>query len=120
MKDKTVESLAFTINAICASPFVNEYMVGYTSRPGLKRRSGYVRDHGYPHLVILADRLNRQDALALEEALHSFLKFGPEVKATFAYKKYENTRREGSHYKSAGPRLADPDALIHSVYMAWK
>lgn len=118
LRYKVAESIAFTVETIARSPLVKEYMIGYTSRQGLKRRSEYIRQHGYEHLVILADRLTQSDALELERALHDYLK-EPEVRTTSSWKKYEKSRREGIHYESAGPRLQRADAPSHSVYMAW-
>lgn len=56
------------IKAISDSPKVENYNVGFTAQPLLKRGAQY-RGIGYSSLVLLADRLTRGEALQLEETL---------------------------------------------------
>lgn len=109
-------SIALTIATIAASQYVSEYVIGYTSRQGLLRREGY-KSRGYDHLVILADRLTRAEALRLEEAMQSYIL---ECKVYAEYKKYDPQRRGKRYYPSAGQAKSDPHAHLHSVYMAWR
>ena len=57
-----------TVWAIAASPYVKHYTIGYTSRAGWERLKEH-RTWGYQHLVILADKLNRNSPTNLEITL---------------------------------------------------
>lgn len=105
-----------TVWAIAASPFVNEFMIGYTSRAGYDRLREHSYNYSYQHLVILADRLNREDAHQLERSLQEAIK---EDRRRLLYRKYCGDRRDGRYYKSAGQGTADPLQRVHSVYMTW-
>lgn len=123
IRGKLVEQLALTVDAIATSSRVDEYIIGYTARQGLKRRSEYVRRHGYEYLVILVDRLTQADALKIEQALHEYLTHegNPDLlRHTASYRKYEKKRLHERHYRSAGNFSADPNDIVHSVYMAWR
>jgi hypothetical protein len=78
----------------------------------------YYRDT-FNHMVVLADRLNRVDGLALEEALQVACKFG-KARGEPYRRKYHPDHRDDVYRQSIGnPTLLDPFAKTHSVYMAW-
>jgi hypothetical protein len=102
------------ITSICFSPVVESYNIGFTSQSAIKRGDQY-RGVGYHSLVVLADKMTREEALRLEqdlcEAVQAFDTNSP------LYKKF----REGSSYRrSYGGAPSDiAERPIHSVYMAW-
>lgn len=111
-----VDALLDTIWAIAASPYVGGYTIGYTARSGHKRLQEHRRDE-FAHLVILADKMTRVEASALEMRLQSLVRAD---KRHTHYRKYDYRRRDGAIYQSVG--RADPTTAhlpIHSVYMAW-
>ena len=112
MQYRTVESIAFTVDAIVQSPGVGEYMIGITGRPSAHRKREYARLRGYEHLVVLADNLAAEDARELEEHLQGYIS---EVKRLGVYRKYERSWRDGPYYPNCGDR-----DRIFSVYMAWQ
>src|SRR5205085_5111941 len=108
------EAYLNTVWAIAASPYVSQYVIGYTARSGIERFRQY-KSWGYDHLVLIADRLSRKDALDLEEYLHEEAR---KNRNTTIYQKYHEKRRDGPHYRRYGGIGAPGDA-VHSVYMAW-
>lgn len=109
------ESYLNTVWAIAASKYVEQYVIGFTSRAGISRFNEY-KALGYDHLVILCDRLTRKDALDLEHYLQRAIR---EDRRFASYTKYHLRRRDGPTYRNYGNTDNDPSALIHSVYMAW-
>lgn len=116
IRHQRVEDLLDTIWAIAASPEVGGYTIGYTARAGHRRLMEH-RPNGFDHLVILADKLNRRDASALEVTLQERVR---EDRRGRLYRRYDPTRRDGGIYPSVGRARAETATLlIHSVYMAW-
>jgi hypothetical protein len=109
------EAYLETVWAISASQYVEQYVIGFTYRPGIARYREY-RALGYDHLVIIADRLSRKDALDLEHYLQRAVR---EDRRSVMYRKYHAPRRSKPTYRSYGGGDTDPNALVHSVYMAW-
>lgn len=115
MRAARIEGLLDTVWAIAASPYVTEYIIGFTAQPKWDRGRAY-RTSGWQHMVVLEDRMTRSDALFLEGTLQYAIKAD---KRYLMYRKYEESRRDKRHYPSAGQATADPNAKVHSVYMAW-
>jgi hypothetical protein len=120
---KKLDRLLDTIRVICSSPFVRYYRIGYTSWSADRKRGIY----GRRHVVILADRLDRDSAWELEERLQAYGGIGGErpvpasVKNSLLYKMYDPKRRKnGRSYRSHGGNHAAPENAVHSVYMVWK
>jgi hypothetical protein len=69
MRISRVQEILQTVDAICASPDVNEYRIGLTATPW-HRQLTYRRTAQllYPHFVILATDLTVFEARSLEEA----------------------------------------------------
>lgn len=114
---RQAESLAYTVFAICNSSSVIEYMIGFTARSALVRRREHYRRLGYQHLVVLADKLSRTDALFLEEHLQKSMR---DDKRYVIYKKYRDAVRDGPHRASYGGIQGSPLEHIHSTYLTWK
>lgn len=112
MKKEFLDRLSSTVDAICASPRVTGYLIGYSSK-GSKRFAAY-RSHGFHHFVLLADGLSQKDALDLEEHLHMRIEADT---AAHSYQKYREESR-GRHHRSSGGVVSD-EGNTHSVYMAW-
>ncbi|MER9412897.1 hypothetical protein [Mesorhizobium sp. M0589] len=106
-----------TVWCVVASPFVTEYMIGYTRRPGMMRLNEYWHMHGYQYLVILANGLSLMDAAKLEKYLQE--QIWASKKSGVLYRKYNSDRRQGRHFASAGPLSTITDTDSHSVYLAW-
>ena len=116
LTSKEVDHCLNTAWAIAASPYVHQFMIGFTAQPLKMRRSQYGTVHGYQYLVLLADRMNRADALSLEENLQLAVK---QDRRHTLYRKYCEVRRDERYYRSAGPAGTNQHDLIHAVYMAW-
>jgi hypothetical protein len=80
-KEERCEACLRTVWAIARSPSVEQFVIGYTYRSGEMRR----REYHYDHVVILAEKLNRIDALNLEGCLQSAIKKYPQ---RASYRKY--------------------------------
>lgn len=106
-----------TVWCIVASPFVAEYMVGYTRRPAKMRLSEYWKIHGYEHLVVLANGLSLEDAAKMERQLQLWIWDSP--KRGVVYRKYNAQRRGGRHFPSVGPTSNIVESSGHTVYLAW-
>jgi hypothetical protein len=104
-----------TIWAIAASRWVQQYVVGITCRQAWQRRLEY-HAQGYDHLVILADKLTLKEAHWLEERLQAEIRLN---RRHTNYRKYHEDKRMTRYYRSAGSGSPNPNARIHSVYMAW-
>ncbi len=116
LQDRSVEAAIGTIECIVASPYVTEFMIGYTANAGRQRLSGYWQLHGYQYLVIVVDRLTRDAALNLEKRLQAACW---KDKRSLLYRKYAKYARGKRHYPSAGQKTVGDDDLLHSVYVAW-
>jgi hypothetical protein len=102
-----------TVQAIAASPRVDQFLIGFTSRAGVHRFAEY-RPYEYEHLVILADKLNDKEAKGLEEFLQTKCKSDSK---TAAGRKYHKRRKKLPYTKGGSSRT--PNKPIHSVYMVW-
>ncbi len=109
-----VARIAETVDAICESPRVVGYLIGYTANNG-QRIKAY-KAEGFPHYVVLAEGLNRNDALQLERALQERIRDKPQENC---YRKYHEAKRDGPYRPSSGGVSVGADELVHSVYMAW-
>ena len=116
MQLKQAERLAYTVYAIASSPMVEEFVIGFTARPGWCRRAEY-RRRGYQHLVTIADGLTREAALDLERCLQGLVQTDRRWQI---YRRYDPTRRDNRHYPSYGSPGVDPLARCHAVYVAWR
>lgn len=116
IRSDRIDGLLDTVWAIAASPYVGGYTIGYTARAGHERFKEH-RRWGFNHLVILADKLNRVDASALEMRLQEQVR---KDRRHTHYRKYDPSRRDGPLFPSVGRASAETGHLpIHSVYMAW-
>lgn len=111
-----------TIRAICQSPSVKYYRIGFTSKSAGAKRSDYKPPKR--QLVVLADKMTRARALWLEQALQeATCGMGGKKcdRSSILYTKYDPKRLlEGRYFRSHGGGKSDPDARVHSVYMVWK
>lgn len=104
-----------TVWAIAESRYVEQFLIGFTSRSAHARFTEY-KSLEYDYLVILADRLTRSEAHNLEKYLQDRIK---DDKGHMLYKKYNRRRRDLRYYPSYGASGVDPGSPVHSVYMAW-
>ena len=104
-----------TVCVIAASPYVESYVIGYTSG-SIESRFQTYRKLEYKHIVVLANGLSEHDALGLEERL---FKGALEDRRYLSWRRYHRVKRCKRYFRSSGPRSRAPDSLIHSVYMAW-
>lgn len=103
---------------------MHEYLIGFTARSALKRGDQYrnfriptdKKFKNYDHLVLVADKMQREMALELEERLDSRIKTSD--KRLKLYQKYGN--RECSYRSSYGGVKGKPNDFIHAVYIAWR
>lgn len=110
------ERCSNTMWAVCHSPYVNRYRIGYTKKAIHERAAAY-RYTNWHHCVALADKLNRVDALDLEQKLFLCIKTD---KRGVLYRKFDKTIRDGPYRGSSGG-VADAleNDFIHCVYIAW-
>jgi hypothetical protein len=92
-------------------------MIGYTRRPAKARLAEYSQIHGYQYMTILANGLSLEDAHLLEKYLQE--EIWASKKSSTVYKKYEESRKNGRHFPSAGPTSSITLEKTHTVYMAW-
>lgn len=104
-----------TLRAVCRSPAVDRYRIGYTQQAIQKRAAPYLTTN-WPHFVAIADRMCRDDALELEERLFKEMQ---KDKRDILYRKYDRTIRDGPYRRSAGGATDRGDEAIHGVYIAW-
>jgi hypothetical protein len=116
-KRSEVNQLLLAVDAIARSPHVHEYVVGYTGQSADARGRQY-RGVGFSHLVILADRLTCDEALALEAAVDEMLRTKTD-KRSILYRKWNTWKKGDVHRRSAGGGSKSPMDPVHSVYMAW-
>src|SRR5262245_29501381 len=114
---RTVNRILGVMQSICTIKNMEHYVIGYSSAPANKRAVATARV-GLPFLVVLADRLSRNDALKLEEKLF-IAATKTEKKKGLLYKKYHPDKRDGRYFPSYGGNKVDPNDLVHSVYMDW-
>ncbi len=67
--------------------------------------------------MILADKMNSDEALNLESDLDQALKEAD--KRSIIWKKWNGEKRSASYRRSAGGGSKNPEEPIHSVYIAW-
>ncbi|WP_441281095.1 hypothetical protein [Tardiphaga sp. 862_B3_N1_1] len=106
-----------TIKAICASPGVEMYNVGFTAQPLVKRGDAY-RGILYNCLVLLADKMTRLAALNLERRLWSAI--AAQDKRTAIYRKCVQSHQVSKYSPSYGGASKERENdLIHGVYIVW-
>ena len=105
-----------TVAAICASPSLAGYVIGFTVLPVAVKADSY-RRHGFDHLVALADKMDRATALELEHRLQSAACAN---RTSVLYRKYHRAKRDkGVLYRSSGGSPRDASIQECSVYMVW-
>src|SRR5436190_12635832 len=119
IRQSRIDRCLDTIWAIASSRFVKWFVVGYTAQPGAHRLRASYYAANFDHLVILADKPSRTDALQLEERLQYSCKTGA-ARGDPYRRKYHPDHRSDVYRRSIGksPR-ARANAPVHSVYMAW-
>ena len=105
-----------TVRSIAKSSLVDQYVIGFTGAQLARRRTAYVKE-GFHYAVIIEDQMTRDDALWLEE--HMFKRLVSVKKTDVCYRKYHHEKRDEPYRRSSGGSEKMPDALTHSVYMAW-
>jgi hypothetical protein len=117
MRAARIDELVATVNAICASPEVEQYCIGLTATP-LNRQRMYRRAIAlmYPHFVILATDLTKEQALEMEAELQAAVKSS---KTARLYRKYDPERRDAAHRASVGGSK-NYTSNDYSVYMSWR
>jgi hypothetical protein len=116
LQNSHFDYLLDTIEAICRSPSLTEYIIGITARPSERRRA--YRDAvalRYPHFVILATNLTRDQAWDLERDLQEAIRSVP-----ICYRKYHPDRRNSTHRRSAGGSEQYAQGNAYSVYVSWR
>lgn len=116
-QERVVDRYVNTIWAIASSRYVKHFVIGYTAQSASERFRQY-QVRGYQHIVVLADRMTQRTAHDLEERLQNACKLQAKRGGPHCYK-YHPHHRELPYYKSAGQGSPDPNARIHSIYMAW-
>lgn len=128
------DRLKMTLLAMCRSPDVSGYKIGFTRNPSFNRAESHRKLWGYTSFVILADCLTRDEALHVEESLFRWATRQrkrsqpasetagdtPAKAPIVLWNKHEKQTRGGSYKRSHGgsPReLAEQP--IHCVYMIW-
>jgi hypothetical protein len=116
IREAAVQRMLATIESICTIKNLGWYVIGYSSHPAIRRRVAVDRE-GFPHFVVLADRLSKDDALDLEERL--FLAATKSKKKGLLYKKYHPDKRDDRYWRADGGNKVDRSQLVHSVYIVW-
>jgi len=110
------EYLLDTVEAICASPKVKEFIIGITAQPESRRRA--YRDAialQYPHFVVLKGGFKHDNAWNLEQDLQA------EVSArNYGRAKYSPERLGKPHKRSSGGSDRHTEDQIYSVYLTWR
>ena len=119
VRQQLVDRCLDTIWAIASSRYCGQFVVGFTAQSISGRMAGFYYRNNFDHMVVLADRLSRVDCLKLEEALQSECKFG-KARGEPYRRKYHTDHRSDRYRPSIGNAgHINPEAKIHSVYMAW-
>jgi hypothetical protein len=113
--DSRFDRLLTTIDAICRSPSVQHYRIGYTSR-SIQARSDQYRATKWDHFVALADRLSQSEALLLEQELFEEIRDN-EDRRSVVYCKYDPGCLDGPTGEAAGERLMTERMLIPSIWL---
>jgi hypothetical protein len=118
-RDDEKERFYGTVWNIAKSSRVQTYIIGFTSK-SLRERFRPYRYNEYEHMVILCDKLNQADALALEKFLFLAIKDAKKIREDrHVYDKYDPKRRLGPYRGSSGGTSVNAESPIHSVYMVW-
>lgn len=112
-----LEKCLATVRSICTSPALDQYLIGYTAASAAWKGDQYRSREGFQHLVVLADRMSRDDALELETTLQRTIWSDPNDIACMKY--HAEKREDGQPYSSYGGKKSDPSETSCSVYMAW-
>lgn len=116
ISDNRFDRLLTTIDAICRSPTVRHYRIGYTSR-SIQARSDQYYSTKWDHCVALADRLTQDEALLLERELFEEIR-DCEDRRSVVYCKYDPSCLDGPYRRSRGGAV-DNGEKLHTVYLAW-
>lgn len=105
-----------TIEAICESKRLVWCLIGFTQLSAAVKGDSY-RRHGFDHLVVLADKMDRAAALNLERRIQEAI-FGDLTGLLFD-KYHPKKRKKGIHLPSWGGSPRDASIPGCSVYMVW-
>jgi hypothetical protein len=117
VSEKRVGICLKTIDTICKSPSLGQYLIGFTVHSAGAKGDSY-RQHNFDHLVILADKMTRAVALDLERRLQREI-FDVDRRCRMFQKYHEEKRKNGIIFSSFGGSLREAMANEFSVYMAW-
>jgi len=114
--EKRVNSCLDTIGSICASPALDQFLIGFTSLSAAKKGDGY-RGIKFEHLVLLADQMTCDAAVLLETRLQKEILYGQSKQLKKICRKYhEEKKNHGGIFAGTGGR---PHKGPCSVYMVW-
>ncbi len=105
-----------TMEIIVVAPRFHAFMIGYTSRPLIKRRYEHAFCE-FAHLVLVADKMAYNDALDLEITMQRMIKRGD--KGSALYKRYD-PKALADYSRRSGHKLGDDGLKLHGVYMVWR
>ena len=116
MKANKIEMLTSTMEAICQSPEVKEYIIGITYNPP-DRRNAYKNAEAllYSHFVLLDFGLTLRDAWKVESELQKRAAELPDCR-----EKYHPDKRGQPHRRSSGGRAPHANERDYYVYMTWR
>lgn len=119
VRQQTVDRCLNPVWAIASSRYCEHFLIGFTAQSISGRMAGTYYCATFEHMVILTDRLERADGLALEEALQRTCKFG-KARDEPRRRKYHPDHRSDIYGRSFGNAgLIEPFAKVHYVYMSW-
>ena len=114
-----VEKCLATIETIVSSEHVHTYLIGHTGLSAGQKGDQYRRpDVGFEHLVIIADKMDCESSLDLEDALQARTLWGDPT-SIVARKYHPEKRKLGKSIRSHGGTKKDKDEKSFSVYLAW-
>lgn len=117
LSQNRIDKILATVRSICASPMVDQFLIGFTAQSASQRGDQYRNSAGFEHLVVLADKLSSADALDLEKRLQIAIL---ENITDPAWEKYHSDKKEnGQTYSSAGGKAHEVSDRSCAVYMAW-
>ena len=106
-----------TIDTICKSPSLGQYLIGFTVLSAGAKGDSY-RQHKFDHLVILADKMTRAAALDLERRLQRAI-FDADRRCRMFQKYHEEKRKNDKIFSSFGGSIREATVNEFSVYMVW-
>jgi hypothetical protein len=119
LSKKTKKRIYDTIWHLTRYKDLTEFKFGLTRMGISKRFYSHKKGEGYEHIVALADNLNLNDAVELEEEIHTWAA-GLEARKYPSDKHvYKKFAQKNMKYKySQGPG-ENPKSPCHSVYIVW-